>query len=49
MFQIFFVTTGKPKMGLIVTLLGGITNILLDYLFLVVFNFVIIFNPFMIY
>ena len=39
MFQIFFVTTGKPKLGFIGTLLGGITNIILDYLFLVVFNF----------
>ena len=39
MFQIFFVTTGKPKLGLLVTLMGGVTNIVLDYLFLVVFNF----------
>lgn len=35
MFQIFFVTTGKPKLGLITTITGGITNIILDYLFIV--------------
>lgn len=39
MFQIFFVTSGRPKLGLIITLMGGITNILLDYLFLGVLNF----------
>ena len=39
MFQIFFVTTGKPKLGLLVTLMGGITNILLGFIFLVVFDF----------
>ena len=38
MFQIFFVTAGKPKLGLITTLMGGITNVLLDYLFLAVLN-----------
>ena len=39
MFQIFFVTAGRPKFGFISTLLGGVTNILLDYLFLVVLDF----------
>lgn len=39
MFQIFFVTTGKPKLGFITVLLGGITNIFLDFLFIVVFKF----------
>lgn len=39
MFQIFFVTAGKPKLGFITVLLGGITNILLDYLLIVVFGF----------
>lgn len=34
-FQTFFVTTGKPTLGLIVTILAGITNIILDYLFMV--------------
>lgn len=38
-FQIFFVTAGRPKYGFIWTLMGGVTNIVLDYLFLVVFNF----------
>ena len=38
MFQIFFVTAGRPKLGFLGTLGGGITNILLDYLFIVVFN-----------
>lgn len=33
-FQTFFVTAGKPTLGLIVTVLAGITNILLDYLFM---------------
>lgn len=33
-FQTFFVTAGKPTLGLIVTLLAGITNILLDYIFM---------------
>lgn len=32
MFQFFFVTSGKPKIGLICTGLGGIINIVFDYL-----------------
>lgn len=32
--QTFFVTAGRPGMGLLVTLLAGITNILLDYAFI---------------
>lgn len=39
MFQIFFVTAGKPKLGFITVLLSGITNIFLDYLLIVVFDF----------
>ena len=39
MFQIFFVTAGKPKFGFLSTLSGGVTNIVLDYIFLVVLNF----------
>jgi putative MATE family efflux protein len=39
MFQIFFVTAGRPKLGLVITLIGGITNIVLDYVLLVVFDF----------
>lgn len=34
-FQTFLVTAGKPALGLAVTLLAGVTNILLDYLFMV--------------
>lgn len=33
-FQTFFVTAGKPTLGLIVTLLAGIVNIVLDYIFM---------------
>lgn len=29
-FQIFFVTAGKPIIGLIVTIASGVTNIVLD-------------------
>ena len=35
MFQIFFVTAGKPALGLILTVLGGICNVVLDYIFIV--------------
>ena len=31
LFQTFFVTAGKPQMGLVVTIGGGITNAVLDY------------------
>lgn len=34
-FQNFFVTAGKPMLGLSVTVLGGIANIVLDYIFIV--------------
>lgn len=37
-FQGFFVTAEKPKLGLFYTLLAGGTNILLDWLFVVVFH-----------
>lgn len=37
-FQTFFVTAGKPTLGLIVTLLAGITNIILDYIFMAPLN-----------
>jgi putative MATE family efflux protein len=35
-FQIFFVTAGKPTLGLIATIGAGIANIVLDYFFIVV-------------
>ncbi len=34
LFQTFLVTAGKPKLGLLLTVSGGITNILLDGLFM---------------
>lgn len=33
-FQTFFVTAGKPSLGLAVTVLGGIANMVLDYVFM---------------
>lgn len=38
LFQIFFVTAEKPKLGLYVTLIAGITNMILDALFIAAFN-----------
>lgn len=38
-FQSFFVTAEKPKHGLYMTLLCGITNMILDWLFVVVYDF----------
>lgn len=37
-FQSFFVTAEKPKLGLIVTIAAGVTNMVLDYLFIAVFQ-----------
>lgn len=37
-FQSFFVTAGKPQLGLIVTLASGIMNMILDALFIAVFS-----------
>lgn len=34
LFQTFFVTTGKPKLGLTLTVLSGVANIVLDALFM---------------
>lgn len=34
LFQYFFVTAGKPQYGLITTVFAGVTNIVLDYVFL---------------
>lgn len=33
-FQMFFVTAGKPTLGLVLTVSGGVANMLLDYLFM---------------
>lgn len=38
MFQSFFVTAEKPKLGLYVILAAGISNIVLDFLFIAVFR-----------
>lgn len=38
LFQIFFVTAEKPKLGLYVTILAGISNMVLDALFIAVFH-----------
>lgn len=35
-FQCFFVTAEKPKLGLLVIALAGVTNMVLDYLFIAV-------------
>lgn len=39
LFQIFFITAGKPELGLKITLIAGFTNIILDYVFIVPFGF----------
>ncbi len=39
LFQQFFVVAGKPKIGLTLTILAGITNIILDYLLIVTWDF----------
>lgn len=36
LFQTFFVTAGKPYLGLTLTVIGGFSNIVLDYLFIAV-------------
>lgn len=35
LFDCFFVTAGKPNVGLICSIIGGITNVVFDYLFIV--------------
>lgn len=37
-FQILFVTAEKPKMGLYVTVIAGVINMILDYIFIVPFE-----------
>jgi putative MATE family efflux protein len=37
-FQTLFITAGKPNLGLITTVCAGITNIVLDYIFLKIFG-----------
>ena len=38
LFQFFFVTAGRPNLGLWATVAGGVANIVLDYLFIVPLN-----------
>lgn len=38
LFQTFFVTAGRPYIGLSLTVLGGLSNVVLDYLFIAVGN-----------
>lgn len=37
-FQFFFVTAGRPNLGLFATVLGGVTNMVLDYVLIVPAN-----------
>lgn len=37
-FQTFLVTAGKPILGLVVTILAGVSNIVLDYVFMSLFH-----------
>lgn len=39
LFQSLYITAGKPTMGLIVTIIGGVTNAVLDFLFIAVLDF----------
>lgn len=41
-FQSLFVTAEKPKLGLVVTLISGVTNMILDALFMAVFRWGVI-------
>ncbi|MGN1234444.1 MAG: MATE family efflux transporter, partial [Christensenellaceae bacterium] len=41
-FQSFFITAEKPKLGLTVTLIAGVTNMALDWLFMAVFSWGVI-------
>lgn len=36
--QAFFVSAGKPMLGLISCIVGGVTNVILDYVFIVIFE-----------
>lgn len=38
-FQNYMIVAEKPKMGLLVTVLAGMTNMILDFVFMAVFNF----------
>ncbi len=38
LFQSFFITAGKPKLGLVLTVFAGIANAVLDFVFIAVFQ-----------
>ena len=38
LFQVFFVTAGKPKLGLVLNVASGISNIVFDYVFIVLMD-----------
>jgi len=38
MFEHFFVTAGKPNLSFVITFIGGVINIILDYIFIAVMN-----------
>lgn len=38
LFQVFFATAGKARLGLIIIIFAGITNVVLDYIFIVEFS-----------
>lgn len=38
LFQYLTITAGKPKVGLTLTIIGGLTNMILDYIFIVPMN-----------
>ncbi|WP_243281510.1 MATE family efflux transporter [Clostridium sp. D53t1_180928_C8] len=38
-FQTFFITIGKANLGLTFTIIGGVSNVILDYVFIKVLNF----------
>lgn len=42
LYQMLSITAGKPKMGLILTIVGGISNIILDYVFIVYLDYGIV-------
>lgn len=42
LYQMLSITAGKPKMGLVLTVVGGVSNIILDYVFIVYLDYGIV-------
>lgn len=38
LFQMFFIADGKPNLGMAIAIIGGVTNMILDYLFIAVYD-----------